>query len=83
LDRLFPFFTHFAVSARIFFAGYLCGSSSDHATRSAGHLHVLRKGALNILTTRQHSHRNRCPRQHERAENFFDKYRCRSIQSAS
>jgi AraC-like DNA-binding protein len=49
VDRLSPFFSHFTLSARVFLAGHLCGSSSDHATRSAGHLHVLRKGVLSIL----------------------------------
>jgi AraC-like DNA-binding protein len=48
LDRLSPFLSHFALSARVFFSGHLCGSSSDHVTRSAGHLHVLRNGALKI-----------------------------------
>lgn len=48
-DRLSPFFSHFTLSARVFFAGHLCGSSPDHATRSAGHLHVLRNGVLKIL----------------------------------
>ncbi|MGA8938280.1 MAG: AraC family transcriptional regulator [Acidobacteriaceae bacterium] len=49
MDRLSPLFSHFTISARVFFSGHLCGSSSDHVTRSAGHLHVLRNGSLNIL----------------------------------
>jgi AraC-like DNA-binding protein len=49
LDRLSPFFSHFTLSARVFFSGHICGTSLDHSTRSAGHLHVLRNGVLNIL----------------------------------
>ena len=49
MDRLSPFFSHFTLSARVFFSGKLCGVSSDHVTKSAGHLHVLRSGVLKIL----------------------------------
>jgi AraC-like DNA-binding protein len=53
LDRLAPFFNRFALSARIFYSGRLCGSSGDHATERAGHLHVLRRGTLKILHPRK------------------------------
>jgi AraC-like DNA-binding protein len=49
MDRLSPFFTRFSLSARVFFSGQLCGTSGDHATKSIGHLHVLRQGQLTIL----------------------------------
>lgn len=49
MDRLSPFFSHFSLSARVFFSGKLCGASGDHETRTAGHLHVLRSGVLKIL----------------------------------
>ncbi len=49
LDRLSPFFSHFSLSAQIFLAGTLCGTSSDHITKTAGHLHVLRRGKLTIF----------------------------------
>lgn len=49
MDRLSPFFSHFSLSARVFFSGKLCGTSSDHETKTAGHLHVLRSGVLKIL----------------------------------
>ena len=49
LDRLSPFFSHFTLSARVFFSGHICGTTPDHATTTAGHLHVLRNGVLNIL----------------------------------
>lgn len=48
MDRLAPFFSHFTLSARVFFSGHICGTTLDHATKSAGHLHVLRSGVLNI-----------------------------------
>jgi len=49
MDRLSPFFAHFTLSARVFYSGQLCGFSSDHATATAGHLHVLRRGVLSVL----------------------------------
>jgi hypothetical protein len=49
LDRLSTFFSQFTLSARVFFSGQLCGTSSAHITKTAGHLHVLRNGTLRIL----------------------------------
>ena len=49
MDRLSPFFSHFSLSAKVFFSGRLCGTSTDHETTTAGHLHVLRSGTLKIL----------------------------------
>src|SRR5260370_15901273 len=48
MDPLSPFFAHFALSARVFYSGRLCGVSGDHATETAGHLHVLRRGVLTV-----------------------------------
>jgi AraC-like DNA-binding protein len=48
MDILSPFFAHFALSARVFYSGVLCGVSGDHQTETAGHLHVLRHGVLNV-----------------------------------
>jgi hypothetical protein len=48
MDRLSIFFSHFTLSAKIFLAGTLCGTSSDHATETAGHLHLLRRGKLTV-----------------------------------
>ena len=47
-DPLAPFFAHFALSARVFYSGRLCGISGNHETETAGHLHVLRRGVLNV-----------------------------------
>jgi hypothetical protein len=33
----------------VFLAVHVCGAMSDHVTQTAGHLHVLRSGVLNIL----------------------------------
>ena len=49
MDRLSTFFSHFSLSARIFLAGTLCGTSSDHKTETAGHLHLLRRGKMTIF----------------------------------
>lgn len=48
MDPLSPFFAHFALSARVFYSGLLCGTSGDHITETAGHLHVLRRGSLKV-----------------------------------
>jgi AraC-like DNA-binding protein len=48
MDNLFPFFDRFSLSVRVFYSGRLCGTSGDHETEQAGHLHVLRKGVLKV-----------------------------------
>lgn len=48
MDRLSPVFDQFTLSARVFFSGRLCGTSGDHASQNAGHLHVLRRGKLTV-----------------------------------
>lgn len=47
-DPLAPLFAHFAFSARVFYSGRLCGTSGDHDSKDAGHLHVLRRGTLKV-----------------------------------
>jgi AraC-like DNA-binding protein len=49
MDRLSPFFTHFTLSARVFYSGRLCGTSGNHKTPSAGHLHVVRQGTVKVI----------------------------------
>jgi AraC-like DNA-binding protein len=49
MDRLSPLFSRFTLTARVFLAGHICGTTSDHVTQTAGYLHVLRSGVLNIL----------------------------------
>jgi AraC-like DNA-binding protein len=49
MDRLSPLFSRFTLTVRVFLAGHICGTTSDHVTQTAGHLHVLRSGVLNIL----------------------------------
>jgi AraC-like DNA-binding protein len=53
MDRLSPFFSRFALSARIFYSGRLCGLSGDHESEHAGHLHVLRRGRMRIVQSRK------------------------------
>jgi AraC-like DNA-binding protein len=53
MDRLAPFFERFPLSARVFYSGQLCGSSGNHETEEAGHLHVLRQGRLKIIHPKQ------------------------------
>lgn len=49
MDPLSPFLARFTLFARVFYSGTLCGTSGDHQTEQAGHLHVLRRGKLRIL----------------------------------
>ena len=49
MDRLAPFFDRFALSARMFYAGQLCGISGNHDSEHAGYLHVLKKGTMKIV----------------------------------
>jgi AraC-like DNA-binding protein len=56
MDQLSPFFSRFALSARVFYSGRLCGFSSEHETKQAGHLHVLRRGRLRILESGKRSY---------------------------
>jgi AraC-like DNA-binding protein len=53
MDRLAPLFEHFTLSAQVFYSGRLCGISGDHATETAGHLHLLRCGVLHVLRSDQ------------------------------
>ena len=48
MDPLATFFSHFSLSARVFYSGRLCGLSGDHASETAGHLHLLRRGVLHV-----------------------------------
>jgi len=52
MDLLTAYLTNLSLSARVFYSGRLCGISGDHASETAGHLHVLRKGILEISRPR-------------------------------
>jgi hypothetical protein len=49
MDPLATVFQHFSLSAQVYFCGTLCGISSDHDTNTAGHLHLLRVGCLEVM----------------------------------
>jgi AraC-like DNA-binding protein len=49
MDPLAVVFRHFSLSAEAYFCGTLCGVSSDHDTNTAGHLHLLRAGCLDVM----------------------------------
>lgn len=55
MDRLTPLFAHFSLSARVFYAGALCGWHDFDASEGVGHVHILRSGRV----------RARCPGQPE------------------
>jgi AraC-like DNA-binding protein len=48
MDLLTAYLTTLSLSARVFYSGRLCGLSGDHASETAGHLHVLRRGVLEV-----------------------------------
>lgn len=50
MDPLSALFTHFTPSARVFFTGNLSETSNFAASEGHGHLHVLRAGAVRLLT---------------------------------
>ena len=54
MDRLEPFFEKFALTARMFYSGQLCGITGNHESQRAGHLHVLKKGTMKVI---QHNKR--------------------------
>ncbi len=53
MDALSPVFSRLALSARIFYAGPLCGSVDFETGTSAGILHVLRSGCAVVHRPRQ------------------------------
>jgi AraC-like DNA-binding protein len=61
MDRLEAVFRHFTLSAQVFFCGRLCGISDNHETDSAGHLHVVRSGCIEIALPDKQTFRVREP----------------------
>jgi AraC-like DNA-binding protein len=49
MDPLAVVFRHFSLSAEVYYCGTLRGVSSDHDTNTAGHLHFLRAGCLDVV----------------------------------
>ncbi|MBD5803830.1 HTH-type transcriptional repressor of iron proteins A [Azoarcus sp. Aa7] len=48
MDRLSPLLNRFALTARVFYSGTLCGITTFEASDEAGHLHVVRRGPLQV-----------------------------------
>jgi AraC-like DNA-binding protein len=55
MDPLAAVFRHFSVSAQVYFCGTLCGVSDSHETNTAGHLHLVRGGCLDVLQPNEQS----------------------------
>ena len=51
MDKLAPFLSRFSLTARVFLAGHICGTTSDYATKMAG----LRTGRMLLITFGQRS----------------------------
>jgi AraC-like DNA-binding protein len=49
MDPLAAVFQDLSLSAEVFFCGRLCGVSSDHNSATAGHLHLLRQGCIDVM----------------------------------
>ncbi len=52
MDRLAHLLEHFALRARVFHSGLVCGSELFDASDSTGHLHVLRAGVVELQDSR-------------------------------
>jgi AraC-like DNA-binding protein len=61
MDPLAAVFRHFSVSAEVFFCGRLCGVSSNHDSDTAGHLHLLREGCIEVTQPDKQTFRIREP----------------------
>jgi AraC-like DNA-binding protein len=61
MDPLAAVFRHFSVSAEVFFCGRLCGVSSNHDSDTAGHLHLLREGCVEVTQPDKQTFRVREP----------------------
>ena len=48
MDRLSAVFDRFPISAHLFYAGELCGTSTFSASEGSGHLHILRRGEMTV-----------------------------------
>lgn len=48
VDRLDTVFKHFSVSANLFHSGPLCGVTEERAIQGTGHLHVIRRGLVEV-----------------------------------
>lgn len=49
-DRLADFFNHYSFSARMFYAGTLCNNVSFDQSAGHGHLHLIRRGTMTVLS---------------------------------
>lgn len=49
MDRLSPLFSRFSLTARVFYSGNPCGTFDFSDANGVGYLHILRRGAVNIL----------------------------------
>ncbi len=49
MDSLSPLFDRFALSARVFYSGALCGIADFDNTQGVGILHVLRRGRVRVV----------------------------------
>ena len=52
MDSLAPFLERFALTARMFYSGLLCGTVANQGSEHESHLHVLKKGRLKITPSR-------------------------------
>ena len=51
MDQLSPLFSHYTLSARVFYSGRLCGYSDFDTSPGIGHLHLLRQGSVSVRGT--------------------------------
>jgi len=53
MDRLTPLLSHFSLRAGIFYTGNICGVHDFHGDALQGHLHLIRRGPVQVIDARK------------------------------
>lgn len=53
MDRLTPLLSHFSLHAGVFYTGNLCGIHDFHEDHLRGHIHLIRRGPVQVIGVRQ------------------------------
>ena len=53
MDRLTPLLNHFSLRAGIFYTGNICGIHDFHHDASQGHIHLIKRGPVQVIGVRK------------------------------